>query len=236
MESDDLASLQAIGDASRAANEGPLAELLDPDAEAALEAVSRRCPVHSCAKQIQSLDPAPRISILKALSDYQLFLKVMGEEEENSHLVDANETGSKNGLDDKGGSLDEIRRLFELYASAGRTVNLWDWLQGFEKPITRAKPGQANGEEANGEKHAGHSGGSSAKRKRQNGASDEEGEVENGIAGSGEDEVPKIIDEREQDRLHSTFIRFCEEARMMGLLRARGRAKADEVVKGIGFV
>ena len=42
-----------------------------------------------------------------------------------------------------------------------------------------------------------------------------------------------------QDRLHATFVRFCEEARMLGLVRARGgrtAKKADEVVKGIGLV
>lgn len=42
-----------------------------------------------------------------------------------------------------------------------------------------------------------------------------------------------------EDRLHATFVRFCEEARMLGLVRARGKAvgrKADEVVKGVTLI
>ena len=51
-----------------------------------------------------------------------------------------------------------------------------------------------------------------------------------------EDEV-EAEDEEKAARLHAVFVRFCEGARMLGLVRARGRAKrADEVVKSIELV
>jgi hypothetical protein len=46
-------------------------------------------------------------------------------------------------------------------------------------------------------------------------------------------------DSETQARLHATFVRFCEEARMLGLVRARGKGtgkRGDEVVKGIGLI
>lgn len=47
----------------------------------------------------------------------------------------------------------------------------------------------------------------------------------------------EAAEEEQAAELHAIFVRFCEEARMMGLVRARGRAKrADEVVKSIEFV
>jgi hypothetical protein len=40
----------------------------------------------------------------------------------------------------------------------------------------------------------------------------------------------------DEDGIHASFVRFCEEARMLGMVRARGKGagrKADEVVKGV---
>ena len=168
-----------------------------------------------------------------------------------------------------GGDLAEIETLFALYASAGRTINLWDWLQGFEDSVARTKDSERTENEV--KEKTGDSAvtdGSASKRRRlANGHSpdgahgdsgalteaDHDDEIDHGSGVNGDDgrqgmsggadehekESDHELDENEQDRLHSTFIRFCEEARMMGLLRARGwtvRRGADEVIKGVGFV
>ena len=56
----------------------------------------------------------------------------------------------------------------------------------------------------------------------------------------GEDNGTAEEDEEEREaRLHAAFVRFCEESRMLGLVRAKGkgvRRRGDEVVKGIGLV
>jgi hypothetical protein len=62
---------------------------------------------------------------------------------------------------------------------------------------------------------------------------EEGGESDTGPKGTENEEE----NEEKAARLHAIFVRFCEEARMLGLVRARGRAKrADEVVKSIGLV
>lgn len=51
-----------------------------------------------------------------------------------------------------------------------------------------------------------------------------------------EDEQAPTIDEETDSRLHSLFIRFVEEARLFGTVRARGKnttKRGDEVVKGV---
>lgn len=59
-----------------------------------------------------------------------------------------------------------------------------------------------------------------------------------GAAGGTGDEGG-IGDGETSARLHATFVRFCEEARMMGLMRARGNARrrgVDEVVKSVALM
>lgn len=69
-----------------------------------------------------------------------------------------------------------------------------------------------------------------------------EGEMDIAEEGDKSDDGPneneaEEANEEKAARLHAVFVRFCEEARMFGLVRARGRAKrADEVVKSIGLV
>ena len=140
--------------------------------------------------------------------------------------VDRAQPSSTDETGKVGGDLKELEMMFGLWRSAGRNINLWDWLEGFRGAMT------------------------------------EKEEPEDAIQGQGEDEptrrskAEKLAEDREetdqakpadkveldaetQDRLHATFVRFCEEARMLGLVRARGgrtARKADEVVKGIGLV
>jgi hypothetical protein len=141
------------------------------------------------------------------------------------------------------GDLRELQTLFNLWHSAGRNVNLWDWLEGFRSAVHR--PPEASGgatADANGEERADGDimdGAVRVKRKRTTptpGASGNDGGMREteGRARGGEE-----MDDEERARLHATFVRFCEEARMMGLVRARGRrvgSRADEVIKGIGMI
>jgi hypothetical protein len=98
----------------------------------------------------------------------------------------------------------EIEALHALWRSAGKSVNLWDWLEGFRGALSKDNDDETTGEQANG--------------------------VPFGRTSSGED---KDMEEQAQ---HATFIRFIEESRMLGLVRARGSRtsrRADEVVKGV---
>jgi hypothetical protein len=96
--------------------------------------------------------------------------------------------------------------LYNLWKRAGKQVNLWDWLQGYKNHMT----GQDDDEEDTGGIE-GEKEGEGKKRKRQ-------------------------LDDVDEDGIHASFVRFCEEARMLGMVRARGKGvgrKADEVVKGV---
>ncbi|WWD17205.1 hypothetical protein CI109_101643 [Kwoniella shandongensis] len=136
-----------------------------------------------------------------------------------------------------GEDLKELETLYGIWKAAGRSVNLWDWLEGF-----RGTMGQD--EETAGEK---------VKEGNENGdiEMNEDGvvvritETEDNpqdateAQGEGDESTfkPKEHDEENEARLHAIFIRFVEEARMMGLVRARGKGRrADEVVKGVGLV
>jgi hypothetical protein len=109
------------------------------------------------------------------------------------------------------GDLKELETLFNLYRGAGRTINLWDWLEGFRAGMVPALNGGAG-----------------------NGAAGENGhppDEPDGVADGEDDEAGA--------RLHAAFVRFCEEARMVGLIRARGSARGrrvDEVIKSIGYI
>jgi hypothetical protein len=114
------------------------------------------------------------------------------------------------------GDLLELQTMFNLYRAAGRNINLWDWLEGFRAGML---PRRAKTRDA--------SGGAGAVA---------------GAQGEAEKSVPvERVQEEDEDtaaRLHAAFVRFCEEARMMGLMRAKGNARrrgVDEVVKSIGL-
>jgi hypothetical protein len=134
----------------------------------------------------------------------------------------------------EGGDLRELQTLFGLWKSAGRNVNLWDWLEGFRASMAEEEEGQA---EAAGEEEAVTP---SAKRARRAERGSPEGDDTE--AHEGDENGEKGVDGEDfelQDRQHAAFIRFCEEARMFGLVRARGGRSAkrtDEVVKGVGVV
>lgn len=85
----------------------------------------------------------------------------------------------------------EIQALYNLWQSSGKSINLWDWLDGFRQAVVSD----------------GHDGDSTS-----------------------------TIDDETDGRLHALFIRFVEESRLFGTVRARGKNTAkrgDEVVKGV---
>ncbi|WWC89238.1 uncharacterized protein L201_004156 [Kwoniella dendrophila CBS 6074] len=152
---------------------------------------------------------------------------------------------SEAGYEGKGEELEELQMLFELWKSAGKSVNLWDWLEGFsgimsyDDQAQKQQQGQAElnpeGQEDDSIQNSINSNGHDVNGNDTN--------VSNGVSAD-DDQRQKDIDndndnqdEENEARLHSIFIRFVEEARMIGLIRARGKGrKADEVVKGIGLV
>jgi hypothetical protein len=130
-----------------------------------------------------------------------------------------------------GGDLKEIETLFNLWKSAGRSVNLWDWLQGFRSTFDEDKD---EGSDKDVEQSEAGEGRPSDQGDTEVGANEKEADgTEKPDDGKAE------RDEATQDRLHAAFIRFCEEARMLGLVRAKGKGtgrRADEVVKGVSLV
>nr|XP_019001143.1 uncharacterized protein I203_06337 [Kwoniella mangroviensis CBS 8507]OCF64604.1 hypothetical protein I203_06337 [Kwoniella mangroviensis CBS 8507] len=186
------------------------------------------------------LNPAPRTSILQALSNSNDYVTpgMVSEERERSlspsptkatskkrkyptkgddrssklKRADTVEDDDEPGEKGKGEELKELQMLYELWRSAGKSVNLWDWLEGFSGVMSERTQTQQ-------EKDGADDDGDGTKK------------------GEERDDEVGLHDEENEARLHAIFIRFVEEARMIGLIRARGKGrKADEVVKGIGFV
>jgi hypothetical protein len=150
-----------------------------------------------------------------------------------------------NSLSDGKGDLGELQMLFNLWQSAGRSVNLWDWLEGFRSNVLHPSPAVAEVAAVPVDQNAAitedaANGGDAVNGKRKRGGPVEE----DGADGAhGADDAGADADEEEDEdraaRLHATFVRFCEEARMLGLVRARGKGvgrRGDEVVKGVGMV
>jgi hypothetical protein len=109
------------------------------------------------------------------------------------------------------GDLEHLEVLYNLWKGAGKQVNLWDWLQGYKNHIT------GQGEDENEDEV------------------DNDGDTERQEDGEGKKRKRKLADV-DEDGIHASFVRFCEEARMLGMVRARGKGvgrKADEVVKGV---
>lgn len=133
-----------------------------------------------------------------------------------------------------GGDLKELETMFSLWRSAGRSVNLWDWLEGFRDSVTHSEQQEAPIPPADIDEAP--TSPETPKRSARRSKVDETVDEDVSEEKDGEDDV---VDEDTQDRLHATFIRFCEKARMMGLVRARGgrtAKRADEVVKSINFI
>lgn len=226
---------------------------------------------------VQTLNPAPRVSVLHALSSSGSYFKQLDSkghqqittaanglleiphagsspetpsrptkrkrvnrvrsEAPSSANVNINDSTAQGDLAERG-DLKELGVLFNLWRSAGRHVNLWDWLEGFRGnmmgpqngvPVEEAPPEGSNereGIEEEDEEAA------TPRATQQTPLNQEQLEDLAKDDKDGED-----LDEEKAARLHAAFVRFCEEARMMGLVRARGRAKrADEVVKSIALV
>lgn len=164
----------------------------------------------------KSLDDTPRASKRKRVA-HSPSAEVEGDEAED--------------VTTEGGDLKEIETLFNLWKSAGRSVNLWDWLQGFRSTFNVDKD---DGSDENVERSEAGEGKPSDQEDIEAGANEKEANsTEKPEDGEAE------ADEATQDRLHAAFIRFCEEARMLGLVRAKGKGRgrrADEVVKGVSLV
>ncbi|WVF71256.1 hypothetical protein IAT40_006059 [Kwoniella sp. CBS 6097] len=245
------------------------------------------------------LNPAPRISILHALSNAAEFVnlnqptsKGIGESERSPSLsptktiqsrstkkrayenttategtprsnerqlmeIDADEeeeeevVGGKNDVEAQNRALKELQVLFEFWKGAGRSVNLWDWLEGFSSSMLDSQNGEAvekDRTQREGEQDPTSSGNKQGIDPK---STDPSLNAADGpdLTGEAQGEEQEIQpqqkhhqhqhqhDEEEEARLHAVFIRFVEEARMIGLIRARGKGRrADEVVKGVGLV
>lgn len=161
-----------------------------------------------------ALDPAPRVALLHALTHPRTFAPSATPLASERNGTSPGAIGAE--TQDGRGDLHELEILFGLWRGAGKNVNLWDWLQGFRGIML------GHGAEE---------------------AEDEGGDARDGADGADGADRPTATKEQASDeteaRLHAAFIRFCEEARMLGLVRAKGkgvRRGADDVVKGIGLV
>ena len=189
------------------------------------------------------------------------------EPDSGAHLhaagpVENSKTNDTNGIALKGkkGDLEELGVLFNLWKSAGRNVNLWDWLEAFRISMDKGEShpnGKGAKDVADKRTEDVVEDAVDEKRKRRKTAVEIEIAEANGINGDSveavtqnvvheevngeaEDEAGREVEDDETAaRLHATFVRFCEEARMMGLVRARGKGvgrRVDDVVKGIGLI
>ncbi|OXC64629.1 hypothetical protein AYX13_06056 [Cryptococcus neoformans] len=184
------------------------------------------------------LNPAPRTSILHSLSDPRDILPFFPasapeKQSPNRHKSTKRKAASvsmDSGKRRKSGELEELKvneedqilelkrlqTLFELWKSAGKTVNLWDWLDSFQGEDERRTE---ENKEGNGAR-----------------VGSEQTDKDENIDKESRNEAPKRVT-HDENRLHATFIRFVEEARMLGLIRARGKGRrADEVIKSVGIV
>lgn len=115
-----------------------------------------------------------------------------------------------------------VEALYALWQSGGKSVNLWNWLEGFRAAVDD----EDDDDEDDGDVSGAY--GADEDTTPQRGKRKRRADEENGR--DPEEEAEK------QARQHATFIRFVEESRMLGLVRARGSRtskRADEVVKGV---
>ena len=119
------------------------------------------------------------------------------------------------------GDLRELETLFGLWRASGKAVNLWDWLEGSRAAILTPP---IEGATDDGDKRDASEDGSTR------------AEQVSGIVRSFK---RKLSEEEYDTRTHAAFIRFGEEARMLGLIRAKGIGvgrRANEVIKGIAMI
>ncbi|EIW70408.1 hypothetical protein TREMEDRAFT_68038 [Tremella mesenterica DSM 1558] len=214
--------------------------------------------VESSTELHSTFNPAPRISILHALADPSAFIKpsaaslvelasatgsasrasAKGKANEHSTDTEHQMNGCSGEDQEQGGVFKELELLYSLWQSAGKSINLWDWLEGFRDAMTEHADVPHPDSTADDDDHIegadnlinGHA------RKRKHRSDDEE-EQADGVANQTTQGEP--VDEERDVRLHAAFVRFCEESRMLGLVRGKGkgvRRRGDEVVKGIGLL
>lgn len=148
----------------------------------------------------QTQNPAPRLSILHALASPSAFLGSVDDAVWDARLSEKlrsqlkrDSAPSAPGEMGQQPVFQEIKVLHELWQSSGKSINLWDWLDGFRRTVA-----PDDGDEASS--------------------------------------ADPVIEEDIDNRLHALFIRFVEEARLFGIVRARGKNTTrggDEVVKGV---
>ena len=222
------------------------------------------------------MDPSPRISVLHALSSTSNYtsalpplptpladpvspkhpetptkkLKRRVLPQDDSPPPPAVNEDSHDSTKRSYGDIKDLEILYNLWKGAGKSVNLWDWLQGYLGSFSNEEDGDGDGEVEEGE--VGVDEGDeparvSLMRKRKRAQEEEQGKGKDDGNGNGNevevevgvDDQDKVLEEEKRDRLHASFVRFCEEARMLGMVRARGKGvgrRADEVVKGVTLV
>lgn len=112
----------------------------------------------------------------------------------NIHLSDHLRSQSEDAGSKRTQAFPEIQALYSLWQSSGKSVNLWDWLDGFRQAVVP--------------------------QDKQSDSEDDQ----------------TALDDETNSHLHALFIRFVEEARLFGTVRARGKntvKRGDEVVKGV---
>ncbi|WVQ72624.1 hypothetical protein IAR50_002183 [Cryptococcus sp. DSM 104548] len=210
-------------------------------------------PLHDNLSSIH--DPSPRLAILHALSDPEQFVSFFAAYGgQNSHL-DTKDISPKSVTHSNGhveernnkrprlegppedesegllGQVEELKRLkvlFGIWKEAGKSVNLWDWLEEFRDVMDEGNTEKKGNETGEREKHDGEQGSESEN-------AEIPGEDEMKKSNGNGDRIGRKQQAEEEERLHAIFVRFVEEARMLGLIRAKGK-QADEVLKSVGLV
>lgn len=215
------------------------------------------------------MDPAPRISILHALSNTSAFtfnpdprLATVPSDSETQPKLP--ETPTKNPTrrtetpsnqdppvlgattETESGNIKDLETLYGLWKGAGKSVNLWDWFTGYLGSFDTDHDHDHDDEEGvdEGDEPARISLLRKRKRAQEQGQGQEQQQGQSDEAkrkGNNQEEetTEAEVEEVKRDRLHAAFVRFCEEARMLGMVRARGKGvgrRADEVVKGFTLV
>lgn len=199
----------------------------------------------------QVTDPSPRISILHALSSTSSYTPAPPVPAPAAPETPSKRLKSKRRVSppppskadepsrDNHGDVKGLEILYGLWKGAGRSVNLWDWYTGYLGAFTIENDHEDEDEVDEGDEPARISllRKQTQKRKRTLEEDDEATKVGPDTQHAAEGEEAEEGEKR--DRLHASFVRFCEEARMLGTVRARGKGvgrRADEVVKGVTLV
>lgn len=136
------------------------------------------------------------------MSSPRLSLKGDGEARFDLELLEEprltlGDLASPKRAEDEASSFPDIQILYQLWQSTGKSVNLWDWLDGFRRNMASVNQSVSTEDSSMG------------------------------------------MCEEEAHRLHSKFVRFVEESRLLGAIRSRGKGRnngGDEVAKGVVIV